>query len=401
MFGSSAYFDGTGDFLTVPTNPAHASFGTSDFVVEGWFYFNTISGTQLIFSHRNGSSGTGAYVPFLLWQTNGTINLYASSDNASWNVVNGSSPGTLVAGQWYHIAYTRTGTVFRVFINGIQTYTYGSVGSLICTQPFQIGMTGPGETNTALNGYVTDVRITKGISPYSANFVPPSAPLQAVQNTTLLLNMDKSAIQDKSGKVVLETVGDAKVSTSVKKYGSSSLYFDGSGDYLTFPSNPQYAFGTGDFTVECWVNSADVSTAQKGFIQTSDAVGGLSTGYATGITFLFGARQNGSGAASLSGAVLANIAGTNIGSSAAVVTANTWTHLALVRASGTVTIYVDGVSVGSGTAAGNCSGTNLVVGGYYSTGYLYNGYIDDLRITRGYARYTADFTPPAQALLTK
>jgi len=287
-----------------------------------------------------------------------------------------------------------------MYVDGVSVATpltfSGTLGD--ATRPAYIGSRGGSGNYTS--GYMSDVRITKS-AVYTRNFVPPTQPLQTVQNTTLLLNMDKSAISDKSGKVVLETVGDAKVSTVQKKYGTSSMYFDGSGDYLTFPSNPQYAFGTGDFTVECWVNSADVSTAQKGFIQTSDVVGGLSTGYATGITFLFGARQNGSGAASLSGAVLANIAGTNIGSSAAVVTANTWTHLALVRASGTVTIYVDGVSVGSGTAAGNCSGTNLVVGGYYSTGYLYNGYIDDLRITRGYARYTANFTPPTQALLTK
>jgi hypothetical protein len=213
--------------------------------------------------------------------------------------------------------------------------------------------------------------------------------------------MDKAAITDKSGKTVAETVGDAKISTAVRKYGTSSLYFDGTGDYLTFPPNPQYAFGTGDFTIECWVNSADVSASQRGFLQTSATAGGFQTTYTSGITFLFGAGASGGSAVSLSGAVVANIAGTYVGSSTAVITANTWTHLALVRSNGTATMYVNGVSVGSATATGNCTGTNLVVGGYYSTGYVYGGYLDDLRITRGYARYTANFTPPASQLLTK
>jgi len=116
---------------------------------------------------------------------------------------------------------------------------------------------------------------------------------------------------------------------------------------------------------------------------------------------LFGARQSGATAASLSGAMLSNIANTYIGSSTSVITANTWTHVALVRVSGTVTLYVNGTAVGSGSAPGNCTGTNLVIGGYYSTGYLYNGYLDDLRITKGVARYTANFTPPTSTLLTK
>jgi len=393
VFGSSAYFDGIGDYLQI-YNANSLVMSTGAFTAEAWVY-PLVSDTWQGGISTIGTSGTG--FSFNVSNTN-KVRFSIGNSGAGTDL---DSTASVIKNTWTHIALVRnSSSTMSLFINGVLQGTATSSANITNTEC----IIGRGYTNldvNYLNGYISDARVIKGQALYTSNFVPPTQPLQAVPNTTLLLNMDKSAIQDKSGKVVAETVGDAKVSTSVKKYGSSSMYFDGSGDYLTFPSNPQYAFGTGDFTVECWVNSADVSTAQKGFIQTSDAVGGLSTGYATGITFLFGARQNGSGAASLSGAVLANIAGTNIGSSAAVVTANTWTHLALVRASGTVTIYVDGVSVGSGTAAGNCSGTNLVVGGYYSTGYLYNGYIDDLRITRGYARYTANFTPPTSALLTK
>ena len=193
----------------------------------------------------------------------------------------------------------------------------------------------------------------------------------------------------------LETIGDSKVSTTQSKFGSSAMYFDGTGDYMSTQSNPGYAFGTGDFTIEAWVNPADVSgSAQRGFLQTSDTAGGLKTSYTTGVIMLFGVNSSG---VSLTGGVGVNIAGTLVASSIAVVTTNTWYHIALVRSSGVATLYVNGTSVGSASATGSCTGTYLCVGGYYSTGYLLNGYIDDLRITKGFARYTTNFTVPTSA----
>jgi hypothetical protein len=130
--------------------------------------------------------------------------------------------------------------------------------------------------------------------------------------------------------------------------------------------------------------------AQRGFLQTSDTAGGLKTSYTTGIIINQGSNNVGAG---LSGGLTANVAGTNLGSTTAVISTNTWYHIALVRNSGTSTLYVNGTSVGSGTTTGNCSGTYLAIGGYYDTSYLYQGYLDELRITKGVARYTANFTP--------
>jgi hypothetical protein len=392
VFGSSAYFDGS-DGINLPTVTYPKA---TSWTIEAWVY--TIAGTNTqtlvnfyphttigISLNRTGAGDTYVYIG------NGGSWLGLPAISSSANYKNNA---------WNHVALVRDGSNLNLYHNGTKVGTSTTLPSgFTSASAATLGQIVQG--SEYLTGYMADFRLVDGQAIYTSNFVPPSAPLQAVPNTTLLLNMDKAAIQDKSGKAVLETLGDIKVSTAQKKYGSSSLYFDGTGDYLTFPSNAQYAFGSGDFTVECWVNSADVSSSQKGFLQTSDVVGGLSTGYTTGITILFGARQNGAGAASLNGAIISNIAGTYIGSSTAVITANTWTHITLVRINGTAYMYVNGTQVGSGAAAGNCSGTNLVVGGYYSTGYLYAGYLDDLRITKGYARYTANFTPPSSALLTK
>ena len=81
-----------------------------------------------------------------------------------------------------------------------------------------------------------------------------------------------------------------------------------------------------------------------------------------------------------------------------------WYHIAVVRNGSTVTIYRDGISVGSGsdTVSHNPStATTLMIGGGSATGFnnfYFNGYLDDLRITKGYARYTSNFTPPTFAL---
>jgi hypothetical protein len=184
--------------------------------------------------------------------------------------------------------------------------------------------------------------------------------------------------------------GNSQISTAQSKFGGTSAYFDGTGDYLSTNSSNDFAFGTGDFTVECWIYSSDVSNpAQRGFLQTSDTAGGLKTSYTTGITILQGSTVS----SGLNGGLVANVAGTSVGSSTAVITTNTWYHIALVRNSGTSTLYLNGTSVGSGTTTGNCSGTYLSIGGYYNTSYLYQGYLDELRITKGVARYTTNFTP--------
>jgi hypothetical protein len=192
----------------------------------------------------------------------------------------------------------------------------------------------------------------------------------------------------------LETVGNAQISTSVVKYGTGSLAFDGTGDRLTAPASPNIAFGTGDFTVEAWIYTNTLS-GERGFLQTSDTAGGLKTSYTTGIVILLDASPN-------FGRVITNVGGTNVTSGSTYIATNTWYHVALTRASGSVRLFINGTLVGGPTTiTTDLTGQNICVGGYYNTSYLWNGYIDDLRITKGYARYTANFTPPTAALPDK
>lgn len=178
------------------------------------------------------------------------------------------------------------------------------------------------------------------------------------------------------------TTGSPTVSTS----GSGSIYFTGLGQYLSTPSNNGFNFGTGDFTIEMWVNSTNVSTGGLGWLQTSDTVGGLKITYTTGVIFAFGQGGN-------AGTVEVNVGGTLYRTSSTV-TVNTWNHIAVTRASGVVNVWVNGVSGVSGSGnTSNLSGTYCAVGGYYNTSYLLSGYLSNVRVIKGTALYTTTFTP--------
>lgn len=79
------------------------------------------------------------------------------------------------------------------------------------------------------------------------------------------------------------------------------------------------------------------------------------------------------------------------------VSANTWAHIAVTRSSGVIRAFVNGVQGYSTTDTTNYTASYMNVGGYYSTTYVMLGYIDDLRITKGVARYTSNFQPPQVA----
>jgi len=374
-FGGSVYLDGNGDFLTTSTNTAFA-FGTGDFTVEFWTYIDKNGDNRYTEFSAGGllySSGSGSVGPMVYYVGGARI-----------------SSSTLSLYTWYHVALVRSSGTTKLYLNGTQagsSYTdatdYGTAATNVI-----IG-TDRGSNTQFLQGYMSDLRITKGTAVYKANFVPPTAPLTAVTNTTLLLNMDKAAIADKSGKMVLETFGDAKTSTAIKKYGTASMSFDGSGDGLYCINNEQLKMGTGDYTVEFWMYQTSAagnqvileigraSTAAGVGFQIDTVSGSLTVYYGPTIATAF--------------------------ASAVTPTLNTWNHIAMTRQSGSTKFFVNGVQAGSAfTDNTNYTQATLWLGSNAGAGSAYfSGYIDDLRITKGYARYTANFTPPSSALLTK
>ena len=380
--GGSVYFDGTGDYLSIADDVALDAF--TDFTIEGWVYFNSAADSQVIVS--KGWDAASTFSPYILYTSSGGLVFTSSADGSSWGVLNASVIPNITVGRWYHFAVTRSGSTIRYFNNGALTGTSTLSAALMnSTHALTIGSHRTG--GYYLNGYLSGLRIVKGTAVYTSAFTPPSAPLTNIANTSLLCNFTNAGIFDQTAKNVLECIGDAKVSTAQYKYGTGSMYFDGTGDRVhTGPSNPLIALGTGNFTVECWVNKLD--TNHRGIWQISSTAGGLQAstsnlalGYQTGVWQIY--RNGNSESASYS------------------ITPNTWYHTAVVRNSGTTKLYVNGTEVISVADTNNYTGTYMVIGGYYDTSYLHNGYIDDLRITRGYARYTSNFTAPTSAFKDK
>ena len=367
--GGSGYFDGAHpDELSTP-NDASLNLSGIAWTAECWVYLeDDYADYGAIFAKRVSSGGTTSYEGFIN-RTSGALSYFDGSIYASTGVVPRFS--------WSHLAWSHNGTTLKMFLNGNEVFSQ-NISVTERDYPLFIGGL-DGYTGENFGGYMSDFRIVKGTALYTSAFTPPTAPLTAITNTSLLCNFTNAGIYDGTGRNVLETVGNAQVDTAVKKYGTGSMQFDGTGDYITAASDVLFGYGTGDFTIEGW------------HYLTVD-----------GTRYLFDQRVGASTAAVptlliLSGQYTVYVNGAYQITGGTVVT-NTWVHWALVRNSGVTTLYINGTSVGSFSDSTNYVTSQFRVGGAWTNDFNWAGYIDDLRITKGVARYTANFTPPAAVL---
>lgn len=206
------------------------------------------------------------------------------------------------------------------------------------------------------------------------------------QNVSLLLHCDgtdgSTTFTDSSPTPKTVTAsGNAHIETDQAKFGTASAYFDGTGDYLTYPNDAAFSFGTGDFTIECWAYLSTV-TGQISLINIGSY--NLSSGIILYVQ---------------DGKIRAYSPAIDAVETTASVSINTWHHLAWSRASGTLRMFVDGAEKYEASytstlasSADNEIGRDSINNNAYMTGYL-----DDIRITKGVARYTETFTPAAAA----
>jgi len=191
----------------------------------------------------------------------------------------------------------------------------------------------------------------------------------------------------------ISAYGGAVTKTSIYKYGNASAYFDGSGDYLVVPYNGNLNF-SGDFTVEMWVyvTSGYFQTIQRLFTSNAGSPGGQSY-FSLGNDITVGAGKL---------CASQNVSAANpLLYSSVSLPINQWVHVALIRHGSTVKIYQGGTEVASAASTGSWAfsdptgGTRISGSGWSGTEYM-QGYIDDLRVAE-YARWTSNFTPPAQS----
>lgn len=209
-------------------------------------------------------------------------------------------------------------------------------------------------------------------------------------NVSLLLHGDgtngsTTIIDSSSSPKTVTAVGNAQISTAQSKFGGSSLAFDGNGDFLRLQTGiADYSFGSGNFTVEAWVYRNNTTTGVI-FVGQSD----LATAAGSGNIFYVGSSNSD-----------LYVGPVTYGITSPSPPVGTWAHVAWCRNGGTFRSFLNGAIIGSRTDLGTLSinvgaTTHPPAIGATNANYApLNGYIDDLRITKGVARYTAAFTPP-------
>ena len=408
----SVQFDGSGDYLDVTESNNDFDFD-GDFTIETWICFNGITSnnwTDFLGSANNsaylGSSKSGWIAAYYTLDVTGLQFRLSYQNNSAWEFELGWDY-TANTGNWYHVAYTRKGGVIDCYINGVKlarSTTVGTVGegaTITSSEGFVRVGGGHGSTSKLLNGHLSNTRILKGKALYTSNFKPPMRELEVIPGTVVLACQSKTdASLEKTGKTI--TVNGNAVANEltpgiltpiVKSGGGSaitgSVEFDGNYDGLVLSKSSDFAFGTGDFTIEGWFNVSDTGAIRTLF--DSRNTDNNSTGIFIGINsddnlYTYG-FPSGTGV-------------TNYG----IPKHGEWHHFAVVRNGSSGLVFLNGIKISGSINTGSTNYTDqgASIGQpstiFAATLYRYKGFISNLRVVKGTALYTDDFIPPTREL---
>jgi len=369
-YGGSGFFNGSTDYLTVASNTALNL--TGDFTVETWAYATaTTNAVDQVFNY-------GGFI-FMLYH-----------NGASWTVEigNGSSnyftlTGTASLNAWHHFAITRSTNTYTFWIDGVSASTATNANAPATSGATLSIARSQGTGNQWFTGYISNFRIVKGTAVYTSAFTPPTAPVTAITNTSLLTNFTNAGIYDAAAQNNAITVGDAQASTTVSKWSPTSMKFDGTGDWLTAIDNLQLQLGTGDFTIDGWLY-----LSANGVVYGIVSKGTATTGWSVNVTVLNKLQFS---------YTTSNLTG------ATSLATGTWYYFAVVRsgsASGNLKVYLNGSvdATSGGAVTDNFNQTSILYVGADRVGAMpVNGYLQDVRITK----YARTITTPTAAFPTR
>ena len=378
-YGGSAHFDGSGDVIVSDTAIAM----TGEFSISGWIYPQaTGSYSGIIATSSSGQYNT--HMNYTLAMHNGNLDIFQSTGTSFYQ----STVGTPKLHSWNHFAISKDSSKLYGYLNGTKNLETTNITG-VTANGLEFGRFYNSYNGYYYTGYLADLRLVNGSSLYTGSSVSiPSGLSTNVTNTSLLMHFENGNMIDASAKTQGFATGNAQLDTSVKKFGTASAEFDGTGDYMYIPYN--YPFSTGDFTIECWVYFKTTTTNQ-GIFQ-------LDQSPLSGVTYIAPVLFTGGGAYAGRWATMTKYGGNQslYANSSYNPSTETWYHTAVVRNSGTVKVYIDGVEVISVSDQTDYTDRDsLVIGSFFSSSYDMDGYIDEFRITHK-ARYTSNFTPPTK-----
>ena len=374
--GGSISLDGSGDSISAAAS-ADFGFGTGDFTVEWWIYFDSIGSYPYQIDMRSADNDT----PLALFTRTNLQNQLGVYVSAS---IIASGTYSFVPKRWTHYAICKTGGYLKGYFDGKEDFSIACTRDYGSSESIRIGAV-YGNGSYFVDGNIADVRIVKGTAVYTSAFTPPTAPLSAVTNTKLLVQSTDGSIIDKAqASRQTELIGTVS-STTYTKYYNSSIYFDGSNDYIQLSDAENLP---GPFTIEMWMYVPTGSISQSDTFLTIGT-----TGTSANCMLLY--RK------SADNKIAIWNGGSTILTSSTAIPQGQWAHLAITRnSSNTINIWIDGVDKGSVSNTNDfIPGTHgIKLGTENPLGFYYIGYMSDVRITKGLARYTSAFTAPTAAL---
>tara|TARA_Y100000114_G_scaffold108908_1_gene102299 strand:+ start:119 stop:5299 length:5181 start_codon:yes stop_codon:yes gene_type:complete len=380
-----AYFFVDGVDQTDSTTKTLSSAVANSFATNG-FRFGS-----MVWDNNEWSIGpagaTSGYLSSYTTAMGGTPSLGVVTTASSTSITQ-TSGKTISTDEWFHYALGFNDGDVEIFHDGVKVSS-GSSPTSSSAKAITIGASSSGENTFA--GYLDDIRFSR-VTRYTKNFVPPSAAVGATLNgtnetntttgfTSLYLPFDSDVNDDSDDPFTITASGGAAISSTQAKFGGNSLGLDGTNDYLTVSSSQSAMAFAGDFTIEYWMYPTGLDGDYQGPMACHNSSGWL---------FQF---------ASGGGRFFINSG--NIISTTAATSSNQWYHVAVTRRSGIVRLFIDGVQQGSLTFTSAMPTNNdLIIGASNASGQNFAGYLDDIRIMDGYAKYTTEFSPPSSAVGT-
>jgi hypothetical protein len=364
----SGYFDGAGDYLT-----AACPSMSGTWTVELWWY-PTVGGVQQTFVSFN----SGGVAGINIWM-NPSNQIVVDDGQVASGLFTG---GTFTINAWNHVAIVRNGTTTTSYINGV------SVGSNTFT-PASVNAINIGRYNGGsfyyVNGYISNLRVVVGTAVYTSAFTPPTSLLTAITNTALLTTQysgasNNNAFKDSSTNNFPITRNGNATQGTFSPFGNNwSLYTNGTNSYASVPYSATRAIGTGDFSIECWVNVIR-QPANYSRIFSIQGGWGLSGNYGIELAMqTIGSNME----------VVVAIQGTTVYGSNAILSPasnylNKWNHVVITRFSGVIRVFNNGIITSSAGNTTNINGTLATTfGSSQAPGDFTEMYISNFRMCIG------------------
>lgn len=379
--------------LTLPSS-TNLDVGANNFTLEFWIYPLTTLANGII--GRRATTATFAGVN--ITASAGVLTATATVNGSTYGVTI-TSGTTVKVLEWNHVAFVRNGTTWTLYLNGAST---GTPVTLAGTVPAGTAVFTTGASSAALGDYVSacymsNVRLLVGTAiAYNTVATLPTTPFDPATANTKLLYLGTSAgitnVSSAAGMSAISVAASAVVvNTSIYRYGTGSASFSGTlqSAFTTVPNAQQdiNQLWNGDFTVEFWYyHTGALNTVYYALSSGASAT--------TGWGILIDTQNR-----------MAWVTGTTTYNPARYTTLrlNTWSHFAFVRCgvgTNSMAMYLNGMlqhrftSVIGGAVFSSVGSVGTYVGADATNAQVAKGYIDDVRITKGYARYKEAFVPP-------